>query len=159
MRNAGSGRTALKGCRWLAFFACWLVLPSSAWTALGENVSSVETDASTMRGTVQSMEVGPYRVQEIRAPYGNVVREYVSPSGRVFGVAWQGPFLPDLQELLGSYFEQYMKPSEEESGARGPLVIQAPGFVLQSGGHMRAFLGRAYVPDLLPSGVEPADIK
>jgi len=32
---------------------------------------------------------------------------YVGSDGRVFGVAWQGPFLPDLSQLLGSFFGQY----------------------------------------------------
>jgi len=30
---------------------------------------------------------------------------------------------------------------------------------VHSAGHMRAFYGRAYVPDLLPQGVNPDEIK
>jgi hypothetical protein len=31
--------------------------------------------------------------------------------------------------------------------------------VLQSGGHMRAYVGKAYVPEMLPEGVQPDAIQ
>src|ERR1700722_19006066 len=42
----------------------------------------------------------------IEAPDETVVDEYVSPAGTVFAVAWHGPFVPDMQQILGSYFGQ-----------------------------------------------------
>ena len=42
---------------------------------------------------------------------------------------------------------------------RGPLLIQEPGLVVQSGGHMRAYFGRAYIPDQVPQGVNIEEIK
>ena len=39
------------------------------------------------------------------------------------------------------------------------MRITQPGLVIQSGGRMRAFRGRAYVPQLLPPGVTPDDIR
>jgi hypothetical protein len=42
---------------------------------------------------------------------------------------------------------------------RGPVQIQQPGLVVQVSGHMRAFLGKAYVPQMLPAGVRAEDIR
>jgi hypothetical protein len=38
---------------------------------------------------------------------GALIREYVSFAGRVFGVSWKGPSLPDLPQLLGSNFAEF----------------------------------------------------
>jgi Protein of unknown function (DUF2844) len=63
---------------------------------------------------------------------------------------------------LGSYFEQYVQAAKAQSAARmgrRPLMIEQPGLVVQSGGHPRAFSGKAYVPDMLPTGVRAEDIQ
>jgi Protein of unknown function (DUF2844) len=31
--------------------------------------------------------------------------------------------------------------------------------VVQSGGHMRAYIGRAYIPEMLPPGLKAEEIK
>jgi hypothetical protein len=98
-----------------------------------------------------------YTVHELTAPTGTTVREYVSPAGKVFGVAWRGPYLPDFRQILGDYFAPVMQAPRKQRQGRGPLEIRQPNVVFQSSGHMRAFFGRAYVPDLLPKGVS-ADI-
>ena len=51
-----------------------------------------------------------YTVHEMRASTGTTVREYVSASGKVFGVAWEGPTLPDLRQVLGVYFTSPWRP-------------------------------------------------
>jgi len=38
-------------------------------------------------------------------------------------------------------------------------MIQEPGLVVQTGGHMRAYFGRAYVPELVPQGVTIEEIQ
>ena len=96
-----------------------------------------------------------YSVKELSSASGRVVREYVSPAGLVFGVAWQGPTMPDLRQLLGSYFGQVQQAAQSRQRRGGPLVIKTKDFVLVSGGHMRSFRGLAYVPSLLPANVTP----
>ena len=44
-----------------------------------------------------------------------VVREFVSPGGAVFGVAWDGQFPPDLQQLLGPYYQQAQQAATAQS--------------------------------------------
>ena len=142
----------------VGLMTAFLVLGSPA-TALGElggTLDSIQADQQRMRAEAQIQPSQDYTVHEIKAPTGTVVREYVSSSGRVFGVAWQGPFVPDLRQLLGSYFEQYSRAAQAQRASRvgrQPLNIQEEGLVVQTSGHMRAYAGRAYDPGLLPSGV------
>ena len=42
---------------------------------------------------------------------------------------------------------------------RGSILIDQPGLVVQMSGHARAFTGRAYLPGLLPAGIQLESIK
>lgn len=136
-----------------------LCLPALA--SLGGDASSVEADGVQMKATAKTAQTGGYQVHEMKVPTGTVVKEYVSPAGRVFAVSWHGPFLPDMQQVLGAYFQQFsaaLQAQHRQYGHR-PLNIQEPGLVVQTGGHMRAYTGRAYVPGMLPQGVHADEIK
>ena len=101
-----------------------------------------------------------YSVHELKAATGTAVREYATADGRVFGVAWEGPWRPDLRQLLGEYFADYQEAGKNKrTGVNGPLVSSTPRLVIEMTGRPRAFYGRAYVPDLVPSGVEPDGIR
>jgi Protein of unknown function (DUF2844) len=134
----------------------------SAFATLGGTLDSVQTDQASMKATMKITQARSYAVHEVHAPTGTVVREYVSLTGRVFGVAWQGPFVPDMRQLLGTYFDQYSaaaKAQRESHVGRRPLNIQEPGLVVQTAGHMRAYYGRAFDPELLPVGVSVDDVR
>lgn len=136
--------------------------PVGAWASLGGDAASVQADQIHLQGRRSMKAAGSYTVHEIQGSSGTVVREYVSPEGKVFGVAWQGPWMPDMRQLLGSYFNQYAQANQAQKGARirrGPVLINEPGLVVQIGGHPRAFAGRAYVPEMLPSGVRAENIQ
>jgi hypothetical protein len=133
-----------------------------AFAALGGDVGSVQADQVHMQGSMRTITAAAYTVQEIQAASGAVVREYVSSGGKVFAVAWQGPWPPDMRQLLGSSFEQYVEAAKAQSGARvgrRPLVIEQPGLVVEMRGHPRSFFGRAFLPDQLPSGVSAEAIR
>jgi hypothetical protein len=147
-------RAAVAGALLLGFS-----LPAAA--SLGGNVSSVEADRVQMRASLQVTQHPAYDVHEIRAPGGTVVDEFVSPEGTVFAVTWHGQFPPPMQQILGSCFQQYaaaLRAQPQTYGHR-PLNIQEPGLVVQTGGHMRAYLGRAYIPALLPQDVTASQIQ
>jgi hypothetical protein len=144
----------------------WLVLlasPSAAFATLGGDVTTVTTDQTQMQATRHVASVGPYTVHDITLPSGTAVREYVGPSGTVFGVAWQGPFMPDLAQLFGGYFNEFVAGANAVHAAhgahRGPLSVSQADLVVQSTGRMRAFIGRAYLPQQVPAGVSIDDIK
>jgi hypothetical protein len=139
-----------------AAIASMAALPVEA--ALGESVASVETDRLQVGGTLRVLPSAAYTVHELQVPSGTVVREYVSPAGTVFGVAWQGPSMPDLRQMLGTYFDRYVAAASQRK-TRGLVAIDQPGLVVQSGGHMRAFVGKAYIPEALPPGVTADSIR
>ncbi|MGA2001895.1 MAG: DUF2844 domain-containing protein, partial [Terriglobales bacterium] len=102
-----------------------------------------------------------YTVHEIQAASGTVVREYVSSAGIVFAVAWQGQFAPNMQQLLGAYFEQYsagVQAAKASYVGRRPLNLHLSGLVVQLNGHIRAFHGRAYLPEQIPAGAKEEEL-
>ncbi len=129
-----------------------------AWAALGDNTMSVQEDQIHMKGTLRTVPSDRFVMHQITTPSGGSVREYVSSSGSVFAVAWDGPGSPDLQQLLGSYFDTVRKTAAQRRG-RGPLVIDTPQLYFAQTGHMRAIHGVAYLPQQLPTGVQSTDIK
>ena len=151
----------------IATFAAMILIFMTALPAfagLGEDAGSVQADQARMQASLRTTQAQAYTVQEIQAPTGIVVREYVSPaSGKVFAVAWQGPWPPNMQQILASYFDQFQQAAQARAGTaramRRPLVINLPGLVVESGGHMRSFAGRAYIPAMLPQGVTAEAIR
>jgi hypothetical protein len=142
-----------------------LFLPLRATAALGGDVTTVEADRQQMKATrtVETKQI--YSVHVITTPYGTVVREYVSPDGKVFGVAWRGPFLPNLQQLLGDSYATFAQAAQDARSAQprrsrnAPLAVEHPDLVVYSGGHMRAYSGQAYIPVMVPQGVDTSAIR
>lgn len=114
-----------------------------------------------MNASIHVTQAANYDVHAIKSPAGTVVNEYVSLAGNVFAVSWHGPFPPQMQQILGSYYQQYTAALAARPNRYGhrPLDIQEPGLVIQTGGHTRDYFGRAYIPDMLPSGVKTDEIK
>lgn len=91
---------------------------------------------------------------------GTIVNQYVTEAGTVFAVSWSGPFLPDLEALLGANFNPFLSnQSRHPRNARSHVRLRLPGLVLVSGGRMGAFAGQAWVPALLPVGFDPGVIQ
>jgi hypothetical protein len=140
-------------------------LSSTAVQSLQGSVGTIALSAST-----GSTAASTYTVRESTLANGTVVREYLNVDGTVFAAVFSGQFLTDLQSLIGSSaFTQYADAraaahaAETESGiqrGRGsPVNVQASNLVVQITGHPGAFFGRAWIPTLLPSGMNTSDIK
>lgn len=163
--NWRGGETRLRAIALAGIFLSSLLLPIGASAALGGDVASVVADQQQMKATRAVQANANYSVHVITTPYGTTVREYVSPDGKVFGLAWRGPFLPNLQQLLGNYYEQFVQGVQEAKAAHSrrtrnvPLTVDAPELVLRSGGRIRAYVGHAYAPGLVPPGVATQDIR
>jgi hypothetical protein len=132
-----------------------------AWAALGGDAASIEADRTVLQGALATASSGGYQVREITTAGGAMVREYLTGDGTVFAVSWHGPTIPDLRVLLGSYYERYAQGAAAASHAGGHrhFTVREPGLVLESGGRLRAFIGRAWDPQLLPQGFSPDDIR
>ncbi|MGA7740816.1 MAG: DUF2844 domain-containing protein [Polyangia bacterium] len=139
------------------FFAL-LLCSSPARAALGGDASSIGTGQTHLLATARIERAATHTMHELQAATGTKVREYADNDGKVFGVSWQGPFRPNLRQLLGSYYETYLKAAKTRVG-RGPVNIQAPGLVIQMSGHQRAFYGRAYLVDRVPQGLSTDEIR
>jgi len=147
--------------RVLAVVAGLAAFSLPAMASLGGTVDTVEVDRAHMNASVSVTSNQNFEIHQIQAPEGTIVDEYVSPSGTVFAVAWRGHFMPDLQQILGSYFTQYSTAlqSQPRQYGRHPLNIQQTGIVVQTSGQVRNYFGRVYVPSLLPQGFSPDQIQ
>jgi hypothetical protein len=151
---------------WFTFSVASVVaafaLPRPLSASLGDDVASVQRDQEKLQASLQRTSKDRYEVHEMHAPNNLVVREFVSPAGKVFGVAWQGPTRPDMQQLLGAYFDQFTQAAEAQKVQRkshGPLSINESGLVVQMSGHGRWFVGRAYVPQMVPAGMKAEEVR
>lgn len=144
-------------------FCLFAVLASSQplFAALGENVDSVARDRRAMSAARGATTVrAGYTVQEIVSD-SVTVREYISPAGIVFGVAWNGYTQPDLTQLLGAYAREYddaLRKTKRKPGRRH-AQIKTGRIIVEKWGHMRNLQGRAYVEALIPQGVSIDEIK
>lgn len=153
--------------RSLTIACALLTLPCPVFAALGGDASSVQADSVHMQASLRTTQAAAaqgaaYTVHELRSPSGVVVREYAAASGKVFGVAWQGPWLPDLHQLLGSYFEAYQQAMQARDAGRAgrrPVHIEIPGLVVTLSGHLRSYTGQAFVPENLPQGMSAEEVK
>jgi len=127
--------------------------PQLALATLGEPETTIAADAAELKASVKSTEQTNYRVHEIQLPSGTVLREFATVGGIVFAVAWSGPAMPNLQQALGSYFDVYVTAAKAPHAGHRHLQVQQDNFVMQSSGRMRAFTGRAYLPQAVPAGV------
>jgi Protein of unknown function (DUF2844) len=149
-------------CRWLfALSALSFSLHASrpARAALGDDVSAVTTDQARMQASLQIWRQPSYTVHELAVPTGTKIRHFVGDSGKVFAVSWSGGWRPNLRDILGEHYDRFIAATRGRRVARGVARIELPGMVVVMGGHQRAFFGRVYLTDLLPSGLSPEDIQ
>ena len=150
-RHGGKWMKVIGG---MVLILIWGAAPG--WAALGEPESSVSADGKVLQGQIRAEAHPGYRLCQITDSSGTVIREYVSPGGKIFGISWQGPFVPNMAQLLGSYFPYLQQYAQAQTGRRGgPLILRKDDFVFTSGGHMRAYHGRAYVISLVPTNLTP----
>jgi hypothetical protein len=152
-----SGKLALAGLLAASFLATAAV-PARA--GLGADAGSVESDVTAMHGAMSQPtadvqpQSGSYNVKTFVTGTGTTVHEYSSSSGTVFAVSWKGHRPPDLSVLLGSYYTEYSSASALQSnGSLHHATVTTPNTIVTMGGHMGQSAGRAYVPSLVPSGV------
>lgn len=142
----------------LCLVACVAATPSFA--TLGEAQSSVDSDRMKLSAVLEGTAAPLYMVQSITTVQGVHVREYVSRSGVVFAVCWDGPFLPDLRQLLGVHFVTFKSEvARTPHAGHSQVSIVRPEVVIQSTGHMRSFRGSAFIPAAVPAGVTSAQIR
>lgn len=146
---------------------CLLLPAGLAYAALGKAPSDFGA-AQTPRLTPHKLAAASataaasgagYTVSETTLDNGTLVREYVAADGTVFAVGWNGPFMPDLRTLLGAHFDTMVQAAAQRPHAgHSQFALKQSDVVIESGGHMRAYAGRAWIPAQLPAGVATAEI-
>jgi hypothetical protein len=131
-----------------------------ACAALGGDATGVLADAAALHGAVNALDARQFDIRDIAAEAGMHVREYLNRDGVVFAVSWSGPVLPDLRQLLGDHFKEYTTAlaALKHPGLKRAVRIASSGLIVESGGHLRAYAGHAYLPALVPAGVSTADL-
>jgi len=148
-----------------ALLTAWLgagllaAVPASA--GLGGDVEAVRADAAEFVGTLESAYGADYLIEQISTGSGMRIREFLNRDGIVFAVSWSGPAVPELQRLLGVHFPAYLAAlaALDRPGLHRSLRVVTPDLVVEAGGHLRAYQGRAYLPALIPAGVAAADLR
>jgi hypothetical protein len=139
-----------------------LLLSLAAVAELGGTESSVQADQQRMNATRRVTQAQAYAIHEIRTPNEGVVREFVSPGGKVFAVTYRGHFLGESNALLGKYADQLaqaVKTVHNGQHRGGPVKVQLPGLVYHASGHMRSYVIHAYLPDGIPQGVTMEELQ
>jgi len=150
----------LKKLALLAAASLAALSPQLACATLGEPEVSVQADASQLQASIKSsQDRALYRVHEIQLPSGTLLREFVSANGSVFAVAWSGPFMPNLRQALGKYFDSYVAAPRSTISDRKHVQVATSELVVQASGHTRAFAGRAYLPGAIPAGFSLGDLQ
>jgi hypothetical protein len=143
------------------FVAIIFATVQRAQATLGEPADSVESDRKAFAAVQNITQTrNGYTVQELDSD-ANSVREFISSTGVVFAVAWNGQSHPDLTSLLGSYVGEYQQALGQNSRHFGKRhsQVKTDRIIVEKWGHMRNLQGRAYIPALIPSGVSINEIK
>jgi hypothetical protein len=139
-------------------FVALLLCARPAAAALGGDATSIGTGQTHLLASARILRAATHTTHELQAATGTKVREYLSSAGKVFAVAWQGPFRPNLRELLGSYYDTFVAATGSNL-ARGPLNIRVPGLAIHMSGPQHAFYGRVYLVDQVPQGLSIGEIR
>lgn len=90
------------------------------------------------------------------------VRQYVTAEGKVYAVSWDGPAMPDVAALLGTWFGAYQTSAvAAQAGAQSlhSLHVERSDLVVETAVRLRDFTGRAWLPAAIPPGVTTDDIQ
>ncbi|MFM0737220.1 DUF2844 domain-containing protein [Paraburkholderia xenovorans] len=138
-------------------FAAGLIASSDARAELGGTMP-VQTGPAADAPRV--LLNGALRMRTLTDAGQTTVNEYATSTGQIVAYAWRGPTMPDLHALLGRYADSYR--AGAASAADGNLHasrVLRPDVIVESGGPMRGYVGRAWLPAALPAGVTVDDLR
>jgi hypothetical protein len=152
-RNRRPGRIVAAVCA-----AAALLGAPAAQAVLGGDAATIGNDELRLMGVRRQAAALRPQVQtrEIALADGSSIREFVSPSGVVFAVAWSTRFKPNLESLLGTHAAGYAAAASDAMRAPGikrNVVLKSGDLVVHSTTHLNVFVGKAYLRSLVPNGV------
>ncbi len=154
---AGLAGVRLSGFWMVALTCAVLFHVGQARAVLGASVDTVEADQVRFKGERRQSTGQRMNTHEISLPDGSSIKEYVNTAGLVFAVSWRTRLKPDLEKLLGTNFVVYAAKQNAPSGladSKKQQSLRQPNLVVRQAGRMNAFAGLAYVPTLVPEGID-----
>lgn len=143
----------------LATSATVVAVLCASTDALAELGGTMPTQANSTGAASQALLNGALRLRTLTDAGNTTINEYATNTGRIIAYKWQGPTMPDLRALLGKYADSY-RTGAAASAPNGNLHasrVARPDVIVESGGPMRGYAGRAWLPAALPSGVTADD--
>lgn len=129
--------------------------------ARAELGGAMPAEANASNSAPRAMLNGALRMRTLKDAGNTTINEYATNTGQIIAYAWQGPTMPDLRALLGKYAASY-RAGAAAATADGNLHVSCvarPDVIVQSGGPMRGYVGRAWLPAALPPGVTADDFQ
>ncbi|WP_341314967.1 DUF2844 domain-containing protein [Paraburkholderia sp. IMGN_8] len=120
-----------------------------------------EADPAVAGASPQTLLNGALRMRTLTDAGNTTLNEYASSTGQIIAYTWQGPTMPDLRALLGKYVDSY-RAGAAALTAGGNLHtsrVVRPDVIVESGGPMRGYAGRAWLPAALPPGITSNDFR
>lgn len=132
------------------------------FATLGADADSIVNDRTKLAlDRSEPKKFSNFKAEEMVAK-GLRVRQFVSPSGRVFALAWSGRVDSQLPQLLGSYskdVQEYEQAHPKRAGRIPYRRVDAGRVVLEFWDTLRKVEGKAIVPALAPANVTAKDIQ
>jgi hypothetical protein len=120
---------------------------------------TMPNEAAASGTAPQPLLNGALRMRTLTDAGTTTINEYATSTGQIIAYTWAGPTMPDLTALLGKHADSYR--TGAMSAADGNLHasrIVRPDVIVESGGPMRGYAGRAWMPAALPPGVTADDL-
>lgn len=145
---------------WLLWLGFGLVSSAtSVSAALGNSRDMIGSTNVSAAGKVITYFSGKsYSVHSYTDRTGVNIKEFSRADGMIFAVSWYGPSLPDMRDLLGSYFNEYTQYLSAQK-SRKYVAANLVHLVFKSTGGARFFAGHAYAPFLIPGDFESKDFE
>ena len=109
----------------------------------------------------QTLLNGALRMRTLTDAGNTTINEYATSTGQIIAYTWQGPTMPDLHALLGHTPPPTARAPRRcapDGNLHASRVVR-PDVIVESGGPMRGYAGRAWLPAALPPGVTAADFR
>jgi hypothetical protein len=130
--------------------------PSQRVDAVSRKAAGAEATGAAAR----TESTASWSTRETTSDDGLVQREYLTVDGTVFAVAWRGPRRPELSVLLGTRYARQMSENARAQrqlgrGSHATTSQMDETFAVHASSHQRLSAGVAWLPRMLPAGVDP----
>lgn len=129
-----------------------LMLAPSARAGLGDQIDTQQPSGAGL--TLKEAQPAYQVFESVDSTDHVTLEQYATSTGTVFAVAWRGAGMPDLQAVFGAYFTQFTSLRQHSAASRHLLSINDPSLMVDIHGPNGDIIGRAWVPALVPAGVD-----